>query len=57
MMGFALVGYIVVGVALAVGIYWMATNLTFKQQPERYTYKTDEDGNDTVKDNTDGKAE
>jgi len=32
MMGFAMIGYLVVAAALAVGIYWMVTNLTFKSK-------------------------
>lgn len=54
MMGFAMVGYLVIAAALAAGIYWIVTNITFKQQTERYTYTKDEDGNDVVKDHTGG---
>lgn len=56
MMGFAMIGYLVVAVALGLGIYWMATNLTIKKQPDRYTYTKDEEGNEVVKDNTNEKT-
>jgi len=41
MMGLALIGLLVMGSILGFGIYWLLTNVTFKQTPEQYTY----DGN------------
>lgn len=48
-MGFALIGYLVMSAVLGFGIYYLFTNVTFKNQNEKYTY--DENGN--VKDHTD----
>ena len=48
MMGLALIGLLVMGSILGFGIYWLLTNVTFKQTPERYTI----DG-DKVHDHTD----
>lgn len=56
MMGFAMIGYVVVAAALGAGVYWIATNITFKRQDERYTYTQDENGNEVVKDNSDEKT-
>lgn len=57
MMAFALAGYIVIAVIVIAGIYYLINNITFKKQPERYTYVKykDEDGNvyEKVKDNED----
>ena len=47
MMGLALVGLLVMGSILGFGIYWLLTNVTFKQTPEQYTYEGDK-----VNDNT-----
>lgn len=55
-MGFAMIGYVVVAAALGAGVYWIATNITFKRQDERYTYTQDENGNEVVKDNSDEKT-
>ena len=48
MIGLALIGLLVMGSILAFGIYWLLTNVTFKQTSERYTI----DG-DKVNDHTD----
>jgi hypothetical protein len=60
---YTMIGLIVVASILGVGVYWVLSNITFKHQPERYEYKTDEAGNEYVQDNslkskdkTDGKA-
>lgn len=61
---YTMIGLIVVAAILGVGVYWVLSNITFKRQPERYTYRTDvETGADYVQDNslkskdkTDGKA-
>ena len=51
---YTIIGLIVVAAILGVGVYWVVTNLSFKRQPERYTYKTDEAGNEYVQDNSKG---
>ena len=48
MMGLALIGLLVMGSILGFGIYWLLTNITFKQVPEKYTHEGDK-----VIDNTD----
>ena len=40
-MGLALIGLLVMGSILGFGIYWLLTNITFKQVPEKYTYEGD----------------
>ena len=52
-MGFALIGYLVMSAVLGFGIYYLFTNVTFKNQKEKYSYRTDEHENDGVKDHTD----
>jgi hypothetical protein len=47
---YAMLGIIVVAAIFAVGAYWLMQNITFKPNP--YEYKIDENGNETVKDNT-----
>ncbi len=50
---YTMIGLMVVAAVIAVGVYWVVTNLTFKRQSERYTYMTDAvDGTDYVRDNT-----
>lgn len=41
MMGPSLIGLLVMGSILGFGIYWLLTNITFKQVPEKYTYEGD----------------
>ncbi len=48
MMGLALIGLLVMGSILGFGIYWLLTNITFKQQQEKYTYKGDKVNNNTT---------
>lgn len=48
---YTMIGFIVVASVLAAGVYWVLQNVTFKRQPERYTYQTDEAGNQYVQDN------
>jgi hypothetical protein len=50
---YTMIGFIAVASVIGVGVYWVATNITFKQQPNPYIYTKDKDGNDVVKDNTD----
>lgn len=50
---YAMLGIIVVAAIFAVGTFWLLQNVTFKSIPHPYDYKTDENGNETVKDNTD----
>jgi hypothetical protein len=35
-------------------VYWVIANISFKHQPERYTYMKDEAGNEYVQDNSKG---
>ena len=48
---YTMIGVSVVSLIVAFGVYWLMSNITFKRQPERYTYKTDEAGNEYVQDN------
>lgn len=51
---YAMLGMIVVAAVIGFGVYWLVSNVTFKRQPERYTYQTDEAGNEYVQDNSKG---
>ena len=53
---YAMLGMIVVAVVIAAGAYWLVQNITFKKTPHAYNYKTDENGNESVKDNSDENA-
>lgn len=53
MTAFAMVGALVVMGIVVAGVYWLITNITFKTQPEPYTYMKDKNGDEFVKDNTD----
>lgn len=44
------IGVIVIATVLAVGVFWLLSNVTFKRTPQRYTYKIDEEGNAVVTD-------
>jgi hypothetical protein len=58
MAAYTLIGFLAVAAIIAVGVYWIVTNLTFKRQPERYTYMKDAvDGTDYVRDNTKDKPD
>jgi hypothetical protein len=58
MAAYTLIGFLIVAAAIAVGVYWVITNLSFKRQPERYTYMTDaKNGTDYVRDNTKDKPD
>jgi hypothetical protein len=50
---YTMIGFIVIACVIGTGVYWVLTNITFKRQPERYTYSKDSEGNETVKDHTD----
>ena len=50
---YTLVGLFVIILILAVGVFWLFSNVTFKRTPQRYTYTVDEEGNAVVKDTTD----
>jgi hypothetical protein len=52
MAAFAVLGLLTIGVIFAFGVYWVITNVTLRQEPDRYTYLKDEDGNEYVKDLT-----
>tara|TARA_R110000782_G_scaffold9566_7_gene30694 strand:- start:564 stop:722 length:159 start_codon:yes stop_codon:yes gene_type:complete len=41
MMALAIIGITVIAVTVGVGAYWIATNITFKKEPNRYTYEDD----------------
>ena len=49
---YTMIGFVVVATIIAAGVYWVVSNITFKRQPERYTYKIDEAGNEYVQDNS-----
>ena len=49
---YAMLGMIVVAAVIGFGVYWLVSNVTFKQ-PNPYEYKTDKNGNEYVQDNTD----
>ena len=51
---YTIIGLIVVAAILGAGVYWLMSNITFKRQPERCEYKTDEAGNEYVQDNSKG---
>ena len=51
---YTIIGLIVVAAILGAGVYWLMSNISFKRQPERYEYKTDEAGNEYVQDNSKG---
>ena len=42
------IGVIVIATVLAVGVFWLFSNVTFKRTPQRYTYKIDEEGNAVI---------
>ena len=42
------IGVIVIATVLAVGVFWLLSNVTFKRTPQRYTYKIDEEGNAVI---------
>jgi hypothetical protein len=50
---YTMIGFVAVACVIGIGVYWVATNISFKRQPDPYTYVKDKDGNETVKDNTD----
>ena len=50
---YTMIGIVTVAVVIGAGVYWLTQNITFKTIPHPYEYKTDENGNDSVKDNTD----
>lgn len=50
---YTMIGFIAVATVIGAGVYWVVTNISFKHQPERYTYSKDKEGNDVVQDNTD----
>ena len=47
---YSMVGILVIGMVLAVGIFWILSNVTFRKVPQRYTYTLDEEGNAVVTD-------
>ena len=52
MMIYATIGIVAVAIVIGAGVYWLTQNITFKFIPHPYEYKTDENGNMSVKDNT-----
>ena len=44
------IGVLVIAAVLAVGIFWIFSNVTFRRVPERYVYTLDEEGNAVVVD-------
>ena len=49
---YTMIGFIAVAAVIGVGVYWVVSNITFKRQPERYTYIKDEAGNEHAQDNS-----
>jgi hypothetical protein len=49
---YTMIGFIAIAAVIGAGAYWVVSNITFKRQPERYTYTKDESGNEYVRDNT-----
>jgi alpha-D-ribose 1-methylphosphonate 5-triphosphate synthase subunit PhnG len=49
---YTMIGFIAVAAVIGVGAYWVISNITFKRQSVRYTYKVDEAGNEFVQDNS-----
>lgn len=47
---YSIVGIVVIGMVLAMGIFWILSNVTFRKVPQRYTYTLDEEGNAVVSD-------
>ena len=41
---YSIVGIVVIGMVLAMGIFWILSNVTFRKVPQRYTYTLDEEG-------------
>jgi hypothetical protein len=56
MTGFAALGAIIIAGIVALGVYWLATNITLKDTKPKYIYKKDSNEIDLVKDNEDGKT-
>lgn len=54
---YTMIGFIMVSVVLAAGVYWLMSNITFRRQSDRYTYMRDEVGNEYIRDNVDTKDE
>jgi hypothetical protein len=52
-----MIGFIMVSVVLAAGVYWLMSNITFRRQSDRYTYMRDEADNEYIRDNVDTKDE
>lgn len=50
---YTMLGVIVVAAIFAAGAAWVVRNVSFKPMKPRYEYKTDEAGNESVKDNSD----
>ena len=44
------IGILVIATVLAVGVFWLLSNVTFTRTTQRYTYKIDEEGNAVVTD-------
>ena len=51
MMPLAMIGLLGMGAVISVGIYYLITNITFKKEPNRYTYEDDSviDNNEDTK--------
>jgi len=44
------IGILVIATVLAVGVFWLFSNISVKRTPRRYIYKIDEEGNAVVTD-------
>jgi hypothetical protein len=50
---YAMIGIFVVAAIFAAGAAWVVRSVSFKPMKTPYEYKTDENGNESVKDNSD----
>ena len=53
MMFYATLGIVAVSIVIGAGVYWLTQNVTIKSVPHPYQHKTGENGNESVKDNSD----
>ncbi len=51
---YAIIGITVVAAVFAAGAAWVVRSVSFKPMKNPYEYKTDEHGNESVKDNSNG---
>lgn len=52
-MMFAFLGLTLIAVIFAIGVFQVFRHVTWRSTPDRYTYRTDKEGNESVKDHSD----